>query len=90
MIRITKIKTDGGTTVTTREMIGKGVSPLSTVDWDDARAFINGWAEVVNLSRKAWLMVDEDGLLKRAAPNPKASALAQRPIVGNAILIESV
>ena len=42
MIRITKIKTDGGTTVTTREMIGKGVSPLSTVDWDDARAFIGG------------------------------------------------
>ena len=90
MIRITKIKTDGGTTVTTREMIGKGVSPLSTVDWDDARAFLGGWAEVVNLSRKAWLMVDEEGLLKRVPLNPKASALAQRPIVGNAILIESV
>ena len=90
MIRITKIKTDGEQTITTREMIGKGVSPLSTVDWDDAQAFLGGWAEVVNLSRKAWLMVDEEGLLKRVPLNPKASALARRPIVGNAILIESV
>ena len=89
MIRITKIKTDGKTMIETLPT-KKGVSPLDTVDWDDARAFINGWAEVVTMSRKAWLMMDEDGLLKRAAPNPKASALAQRPIVGNAILIESV
>jgi hypothetical protein len=35
-------------------------------------------------------MVDEDGLLKRVPLNPTASALARRPIVGNAILIESV
>ena len=89
MVRITKIKTDGEQTVTTREMMGKA-SPLNTVDWDDARAFIGGWAEVVNLSRKTWLMVDEEGLLKRVPPNPTASALARRPIVGNAILIESV
>lgn len=89
MIRVTKIKTDGETMI---EILPtkKGVSPLDTVDWDDARAFIGGWAEVVNLSRKAWLMVDEEGLLKRVPLNRKASVLAQRPIVGNAILIESV
>ena len=89
MIRATKIKVDGETVV---EILPtkKGVSPLDTVDWDDAREFIGGWAEVVNLSRKAWLMVDEEGLLKRVPLNRKASALAQRLIVGNAILIESV
>jgi len=48
---------------------------------------IGGYAESVRVPNSHnFLLVDEDGLMKRLTINIEASNLAQRPIVGPAIL----
>lgn len=45
-----------------------------------------GYFEAIRLTDQSWLFVNEEGLLRKMPLNPRASALAQRPIVGPAVL----
>jgi len=88
MIRITKIRVNGEQTVETIARV-KGKSPINTVSWDDAQEFLGGWVEIITTpTKKTFLMVDEEGLLKGLPPNITASMLAGQRIVGNAILVQ--
>ena len=57
---------------------------------EEAQDIVGGWVEVVHLpsksTTKGFLLVDEEGRLKRLPINYQASALAAQPIVGTAIL----
>lgn len=89
MIHVTKISVSGGRT-TEKVKSTRGVLPCDNVDWDDARAFLQGWVEIISVRRGAWLMVDEEGHLKSLPVNHEATLIAGRTIVGNAIFIETV
>jgi hypothetical protein len=86
MIRITKIRVNGEQTVETIARV-KGESPLDTVSWDDAQEFLGGWVEIIP-SKKAFLMVDDEGLVKGLPLNITASMISGQRIVGNAIMVQ--
>ena len=56
--------------------------------YDEARKYIGGWIERVNLPNGDALLVDEEGLLKELDVNPEASKVSERFIVGNALLVK--
>lgn len=56
--------------------------------YDEAREYIGGWIERVNLPNGDALLVDEEGLLKELEVNVEASKVSQRFIVGNAVLVK--
>lgn len=89
MIHVTKLSVSGERTTKTVES-RRGTLPCDNVDWDDACAFLQGWVEVINVRRGAWLMVDEEGRLKSLPVNHAATLIAGRTIVGNAIFIETL
>ena len=55
---------------------------------EDMQEIVGGYIQVVYLENGEQLIVDEDGLMKQKFPNRKASILAQRLIVGVAILLK--
>ena len=72
-------------------------APLELNDKDvieEARKHLNCYVEVVSCSiprrpsGTAHMLVDEEGLLKKLPYNQRASYVAGRPIVGDAILLE--
>lgn len=48
---------------------------------------VGGYIEVVMLSDKAAMIVNEEGLLRGMAPNPIASNVANTKIVGPAVVV---
>lgn len=57
---------------------------------EDAQKFVGGYIEIVPLTvngRKAQLLCDEEGLLKGLTKNQPATLMADRLIVGNALLL---
>jgi hypothetical protein len=87
-VTATKISVNGDQEVTVVPVLPK-TSPLDCVDWDWAREFIGGWVEIIPISKNSWLMADDEGTFKSLSGNPVASAIAGRPIVGNAILVKA-
>lgn len=70
--------------------------PVKTVTkWDgdapptlkEAQNLVGGLVELVTLSNGDQMLVDEEGLLKEKPYNNEASDLAQRTIVGHAIIL---
>jgi len=55
----------------------------------EAQTFVGGYVETVSIPGGAVLLVNEDGIAKRLPFNVAASAIARRPIVGPAILLET-
>lgn len=54
----------------------------------EAQAIVDGYVELVQLASGDQLLVNEEGLLRGLPLNEKASALAGRYIVGNAIILK--
>ena len=48
---------------------------------------VGGYIECVRLTDEAAMLVDEEGLLKNLPRNELASLIAQRPIVGTALIV---
>ena len=56
----------------------------------EMQARVGGYVELVgcaNLAAGQLMFVDEDGLMKKLPPNSKASMMAGRPIVGDALIV---
>jgi len=52
--------------------------------------FVGGYVEMLVIKvdgKRAQLCINEEGLLRRLPPNPRASAIAGKLIVGNAVLL---
>lgn len=54
----------------------------------EAQDIVGGYVEMVIDNDKMQLMVDEEGLLKNLPFNPEASKMADRHIVGNALVLK--
>jgi hypothetical protein len=54
----------------------------------DMQKAVGGYVERVQLDGRRCLLVDEEGLMKGTALNPRASALAHRGLVGPAVLVQ--
>ena len=54
---------------------------------EEAQEAVGGFVEVIPVER-GQLLVNEEGLILQLSPNPTASQIAGRPIVGNALLLE--
>lgn len=54
----------------------------------DAQKLVGGSVELINLSNGDQMLVNEEGLLQDLEYNHKASRLANRRIVGDAILLK--
>ena len=55
---------------------------------DDLQQIVAGYIELVYLSDSEIMVVNEEGLLKGLPPNREASLLAQRPIVGDVVIVD--
>ena len=55
----------------------------------EAQTFVGGYVETVSIPGGGVMLVNEDGLSLRLPFNLTASALAGRPIVGAAVLLET-
>ena len=62
----------------------EGDTPLCL---EDAQKLVGGWVELIQLDGGDQLLVNEEGLLRKLPPNPLASIIAMRLIVGNAVLL---
>ena len=51
------------------------------------QTLVGGYIECVRLTDEAAMLVDEEGLLKNLPRNDLASLIAQRPIVGTALIV---
>lgn len=51
---------------------------------------VGGFVEMLTLMDGSQLLFCEDGLMLKMPPNAKASAVAQQPIVGNAVILRGV
>ncbi len=58
-----------------------------TIELADAQAFVGGYVESLRVPYNGQLLCNEDGKMRGLPVNPRASAIALRPIVGNAILL---
>jgi hypothetical protein len=56
-------------------------------DLDTLQEAVGGYIEMVKLGDGRIMYVNEDGLTKRLPPNPAASLLARRNIVGNVVVL---
>ena len=59
--------------------------PEPSLEW--LQETIGGYVEKIDLPDGSQLIVDEDGRMKQSDPNDTASLLAERPIVGNAVVL---
>jgi hypothetical protein len=68
------------------------IEPANGSHWklEELQTLVGGYIEVVRTPDGDWLVVDEEGLLKRKAPNAIASALAVRRIVGDAVYVTTL
>lgn len=75
------------------ELRAKEIVALHVVEGDtplkleDAQKLVGGWVELIQLDEGHQLLVNEEGLLRKLPPNPLASIIAMRLIVGNAVLL---
>lgn len=58
-----------------------------TMTFRDAQKVVGGYVEVVRVPAGGCLLVNEDGQLRRLPVNEAATALAGRPIVGDAVFL---
>jgi hypothetical protein len=70
------------------------VEPANGVDFtlEEMQGFVGGWIEIVRLSPfhgDKLMVVDEEGLNKDLSINLVASSMADRPIVGPALVVDS-
>lgn len=67
-----------------------GVKTLKpSPSFKEAQGYVGGYVETVSIPGGAVLLVNEDGIAKQLPFNVAASAIARRPIVGTAILLET-
>ena len=69
------------------------IQPANGSHWslEELQTLIGGYIEVVRAPFvDGWLVVDEEGLMKRKQRNLKASLLVSRPIVGDAVFITTM
>lgn len=59
--------------------------PEPSLEW--LQETVGGYAEKIDLPDGSQLIVDEDGRMKQSDPNDTASLLAERQIVGNAVVL---
>ena len=50
------------------------------------QGLVEGYFEVIRLADQSWMFVNEEGRLRGLPANPRASAIAQRPIVGSVVV----
>ena len=55
---------------------------------EEAQRVVGGYVEMVYLDGGDQLLVNEEGVIKNLPPNPSATAIAGKPIVGNAIVLK--
>jgi len=55
---------------------------------EESQQFVGGLVELVYLDGGDQLLVNEEGLIKDLPPNPSASAIAGKHIVGNALVLQ--
>jgi hypothetical protein len=71
------------------------LQPSNGVNWylDDLNKLVGGWHEVVRTTDGRYLVIDEEGKLKRKRLNVAATKLYQHgrhdPIVGDAVVIDT-
>jgi len=65
------------------------VSQAKAPTFKEAQTFVGGYVETVSIPGVGVLLVNEDGLSLRLPFNLTATALAGRPIVGPAVLLET-
>ncbi|MCA2998062.1 MAG: DUF3846 domain-containing protein [Rhodocyclaceae bacterium] len=58
-----------------------------TIELADAQSFIGGDVEAIRVPYNGQLLCHEEGQKTGLPPNPRASAIALRPVVGNAIVL---
>ncbi len=58
-----------------------------TMTFRDAEKVVGGYVEVVGVPSGGCLLVNEEGQLRRLPANEAATALAGRPIVGDAVFL---
>ena len=54
---------------------------------EEAQEAVGGFIEMITVQH-GQLLVNEEGLIMSLPPNPTASQIAGRPIVGNALLLK--
>jgi len=55
---------------------------------EQAQKLVDGWVEMVTLANGDQLLVNEEGLMHNLQMNARASRLAGRLIVGNALVLK--
>ena len=55
---------------------------------EEAQRVVGGYVEMVYLNGGDQLLVNEEGVIKNLPQNPSATAIAGKPIVGNAIVLK--
>jgi hypothetical protein len=54
---------------------------------EDLQLLVGGYLEQIPMAGGQVMLADEEGLLKQLRPNHRASVVARRAIVGNAVLV---
>jgi len=53
---------------------------------DELQQIVDGFIEIIQVNEQGWLVMDEDGKLKKMSENKKASDNFNYPLLGNVIL----
>ena len=66
----------------------KVVRPKNGSDFslDELHSFVGGTIDIISVSARLYMVVNDDGLILGLPYNPAASFIYKRPIVGNVLL----